>query len=87
MTKYLIVIGVIVVIMSGGLAELSGTGASAGSSSRAEETQTAPAAEATSTPEPTAEAVTNRADCGEIRGTDYLSADERTWFLANCVRN
>jgi hypothetical protein len=26
----------------------------------------------------------NRADCNVIRGTSYLSADERTWFLANC---
>jgi hypothetical protein len=87
MIKYLIVIGVMVVILSGGLAELSGTGASAGSSDRAEETQAAPAPEATNTPESTAEPVTNRADCAKIRGTDYLSPDERTWFLANCVRN
>jgi hypothetical protein len=27
----------------------------------------------------------NRADCREIRGDDYLSGAERTWFLANCV--
>ena len=26
----------------------------------------------------------NRADCNAIRGTSYLSAEERTWFLANC---
>jgi len=28
---------------------------------------------------------TNRADCDVIRGTDYFSADERTWYLTNCV--
>ena len=27
----------------------------------------------------------NRADCDQIRGTQYLSGEERTWFLANCV--
>ena len=27
----------------------------------------------------------NRADCNQIRGTQYLSPEERTWFLANCV--
>ena len=28
----------------------------------------------------------NRANCDQIRGTQYLSGDERTWYLANCVR-
>ncbi len=38
------------------------------------------------TPAPTATAViTNRANCDQIRGTDYYSPDERQWFLANCV--
>jgi len=27
----------------------------------------------------------NRADCEAIRGTDYLSDEERAWFLAYCV--
>ena len=27
----------------------------------------------------------NRANCDEIRGTDYRSGVERTWYLANCV--
>ncbi len=26
----------------------------------------------------------NRADCGSIRGTSYLSESERMWFLASC---
>jgi hypothetical protein len=30
--------------------------------------------------------VLNRLDCEKIRGTNYNSAEERTWFLANCVR-
>ena len=31
--------------------------------------------------------VTNRENCAQIRGTDYFSPQERTWFLANCVNN
>jgi len=27
----------------------------------------------------------NRADCDSIRGTDYLSDEERAWFLTYCV--
>jgi len=40
---------------------------------------------ATSTPTPTPTPVKNRLDCDVIRGTDYLSRDERRWFLDNCV--
>ena len=29
--------------------------------------------------------VTNRRSCGAIRGTSYLSEDERQWFQANCI--
>jgi sortase (surface protein transpeptidase) len=29
--------------------------------------------------------VLNRMDCGAITGTDYLSEEERVWFLANCL--
>ncbi len=36
-------------------------------------------------PTPTATPVLNRLDCDSIRGTEYLSGEERTWFLANCV--
>jgi hypothetical protein len=35
--------------------------------------------------ESTVASATNRANCGEIRGTDYLSAEERAWFLSECV--
>jgi hypothetical protein len=27
----------------------------------------------------------NRTDCNLIRGTNYLSSAERSWFLANCL--
>lgn len=40
-----------------------------------------PAAAETPTPDP----ALNRADCDAIRGTPYQSADERQWFLDNCV--
>jgi len=36
-------------------------------------------------PSPTPDVRVNRADCSTIRGTDYHSADERRWYLANCV--
>ncbi len=35
-------------------------------------------------PGPTAISL-NRRDCDEIRGTSYLSPQERTWFLSNCI--
>lgn len=49
-----------------------------------------PEATPTAVPEATAEPtapVTNRQDCNQIRGTQYLSPEERTWYLDNCVRN
>ena len=44
-----------------------------------EPTETPVPAEATVPP------VTNRRDCNDIRGTDYLSGEERDWFLDNCT--
>lgn len=44
------------------------------------ETQTLRTPELTATPR-----VTNRRDCAAIRGSDYLSGEERTWFLDNCT--
>lgn len=35
----------------------------------------------TATPEP----ALNREDCTEIQGTDYLSGEEREWYLGNCL--
>jgi hypothetical protein len=37
-------------------------------------------------PPPAPAPVNNRLDCNAIRGTDYLSLDERNWFLTNCLR-
>jgi hypothetical protein len=50
-----------------------------------------PLAQATQTqspPEPAPEPPPpeNRADCNAIRGTDYRSLEERTWFVENCTR-
>jgi hypothetical protein len=36
-------------------------------------------------PQRTVQLLTDRYDCDAIRGTDYESDDERTWFLAYCV--
>jgi hypothetical protein len=33
---------------------------------------------------PTATRLADRTSCDEIRGSDYRSAAERQWFLANC---
>jgi hypothetical protein len=50
----------------------------------------APTLPPTLTPVPTVEGEEvdplNRKDCDAIRGTDYLSPGERTWYLDNCVR-
>jgi lipoprotein-anchoring transpeptidase ErfK/SrfK len=39
----------------------------------------------TATPEPTATALPDRTSCAEVRGTEYHSANERQWYLANCL--
>lgn len=87
MIRNLSILGVCLVILGGSLTAISNPDASAGGSSsqQADEADREPTAEAepTSTPEP--EKITNREDCSEIRGTDYLSRQERTWFLENCV--
>lgn len=47
--------------------------------------------QSTSTPSPsllvapTATPIINRTDCSAIRGSDYESAAERSWFLQNCL--
>jgi hypothetical protein len=48
---------------------------------------TAPDLPPTTVPLPTAtpEPPPNRADCGAIRGTPYLSDDEANWYHANCA--
>jgi hypothetical protein len=41
--------------------------------------------EATPTPQPTTQALPDRTNCDEIRGTQYRSVAEREFFLANCT--
>ncbi len=43
------------------------------------------AAVATATPQATATVLADRTDCAAIRGSDYRSAAERTWFNENCT--
>jgi hypothetical protein len=55
------------------------------------EDQTTVPPQATATPAdrmltPTPAQILNRQDCEKVRGTDYFSPEERTWFLNNCVR-
>lgn len=53
---------------------------------RATTTPTAsPTAEPTAEPTGDLDDEPNRADCGAIAGTDYLSGAEREWYLANCT--
>jgi hypothetical protein len=37
-------------------------------------------------PPPGSNDILNRQDCERIRGTDYVSQEELTWYLSNCVR-
>jgi hypothetical protein len=85
MIKYLTVLGIFLVVLGGSLAALSNPDAAAVQEDVGRESQP-DTAEPEATAIATAEPVTNREDCAEIRGTDYLSREERTWFLANCVR-
>ena len=49
-------------------------------------TTTAPSVAAPSTTEAEERLLLpDRVDCGAIRGSDYRSATERQWFLANCI--
>jgi hypothetical protein len=46
-----------------------------------------PTATATQATEATATPAPNRMDCDAIRGTPYLSADERQWYVENCLES
>jgi hypothetical protein len=82
MIKNLIVLGIVLVILGGSVAALWEPEAAA------VQTELSPTATAEAEPDATstAEPLTNRENCDEIRGTEYLSREERGWFLANCVR-
>jgi len=43
------------------------------------------APETPDTPAASSATAANRANCDEIRGTDYRSDGERAWYLANCI--
>ena len=45
----------------------------------------APSPTPAATPEPTPTSIPDRESCSEIRGTDYRSDAERTWFNQNCT--
>jgi hypothetical protein len=89
MIRTLTVLGILLVLLGGGMAAMSASGndgaTSVASQSVPEDApqQAAPAAgnTASATPAP----VANRENCDTIRGTNYLSAEERAWFLAQCV--
>jgi hypothetical protein len=98
MTGCLAVVGVVLVIAA---SAYSGLSSSDVQDALAERTTPVPASESypdpsltpislsptpTNTPASTATRVSNRLDCAQIRGTEYYSPEERTWYLANCVR-
>jgi hypothetical protein len=82
MIKSLTLLGIAVVLICGSLVQFTSTstGDTGSSGSPAPLTRTL-----SPDPRATPEVLTNRQDCDAIRGTDYLSPDERTWYLANCV--
>jgi len=88
MTRNLVVVGVVMVLAVSGVVGLLSS--DPGRDAVADAVPTV-VVQPTSTPEPTPTATPappdNREDCAEIRGTDYLSREERQWFLSNCVSN
>ena len=102
MTGWLAVAGVMIVVLASAYSGLTSNGTPQSIADRlhltpvtdADSSLDAEAEEAlpTATPEPpplaaTPGSPTNRANCDQIRGTQYVSQEERTWYLANCVRN
>lgn len=45
----------------------------------------APAPPETASPPPPQQGPPNRMNCDAIRGTQYLSPEERSWYLGNCL--
>jgi hypothetical protein len=72
--------GVALVLIAGALAGVAGSGSSGTGQISAQESAS------TATDGAAAPAIVNRQDCTQIRGTDYLSAEERSWFLATCIQ-
>lgn len=89
--KALSAVGVILVVLGGSLAGLSASNSAEGVLAPAPVQRQPSDAQDASVPareQPAnqPETVTNRANCDQIRGTDYLSPDERIWYLSNCLQ-
>ena len=87
--KGLSALGVILVILGGSMAAFSTPDEQEGVLSPIPVQRQPSDVQDVSTPpetRPAAEPVTNRANCDQIRGTDYFSPDERVWYLANCLQ-
>ena len=88
MTARLVVIGAIFVILAGVFAFLidsSTRQSTAVPSSEPVGTDAESAAPQAAPEQPASPSEPNRANCNQIRGTDYLSATEREWYRANCT--
>lgn len=94
MTSQLVVAGVVFVLLASVFAFMIDPGARESSAVSANETpvaaeeaeggapvEQAPAEQPAAAPEASP---TNRANCTQIRGTQYLSVEERDWYRANC---
>ena len=89
--RSLTVLGIVLVLLGGGLAATSSSkniaGISRGQSHNTPADTDASGGSRTApennTSPPTQ--IANRASCPAIKGTDYFSALERTWYLDNCV--
>ena len=86
MTSQLVVIGAIFVLLASVFAFLIDSGArqSAAPSSEPVAGDAEPAVPPASPEQQASPSEPNRANCNQIRGTEYLSATERDWYLANC---
>ncbi len=91
--KVLLVIGIIgTVLILAFSSVIMGSKPSASAEPPAQATATAVVATPTAIPSPTAiptivptpAPAPVRQDCNAIRGSEYRSAEERSWFLANC---
>jgi Sortase domain len=78
----LVPIAAIALVIVAGLALTAGDGGGGDKSAQGPISSSNLDIPATATPSPPPEP--NRQDCNQIRGTDYLSAAERDWFLTNC---
>lgn len=88
MTLRLILVGIVLVLSSSTIAAVFDAGDSESSlmerlAPSPEAAEEAPAPAATQAP---VAAPTHRTNCDQIRGTAYVSIEERDWYRANCLR-